>query len=452
MSTDLLNRFRLAQLTGKQFGGDRDLYDVLGYKRAITPKELLDVYYREDIAQRIVDAFPAATWRAQPIITEDEERADTEFELAIDKLVDNKKLWHYCERADRMSGQGRYGILILGINDNLPLNQPAMPSANNELIWLKPVTEAYAPIHRWEENAASSRYGLPVSYRVEMGTEESTTRATTTVEVHHSRVIHIAEKTGMDDVFGIPRLEPVYNRLFDLQKVVGGSAEMFWLSARQGLVFKANPDAQITDIDALEDDAETFQHQVKRILMSEGGEWSTLESQTPDPRGNVEVILNLIAGAVGIPQRILVGSESGELASSQDENNWLGRIEERRNNFADPCIVRQVIDRLILLEVIAPPKSGDYLLEFPPQSGLSELAAAQIGEVKARTLATYSNTIGSEDIVPPEEFREKMLGFEPEPPGGFPEPDEDDELDDTLPPLDAIPEDDESEGEDDGQD
>lgn len=418
-NNSLLSRFRLANLVGKQFGGDRDLYDVLGYKRDIDPDDLLQTYYRDDIAQRIVDAFPAATWRVQPEIIEDEERNDTQFERAVSDLVDDVKLWHYCERADRMAGIGRYGILMLGFNDNQPLHTPVESAAGLQIIWLKPVTEAYANIHRWEENPVSPRYGLPLSYQVKMGTEENSNRSAPTIEVHHSRVIHIAEKTGMDDVLGIPRLEPVYNRIYDLQKVVGGSAEMFWLGARQGLVFRADPDAQITDTSALEDDATAYQHQIKRILATEGGEWSTLDSHTPDPKSNVEVLLQLIAGTVGMPQRILTGSERGELASSQDENNWLARINERRINFAEPVVIRKLIDYLIELQILPPPQTGNYIIQWPSATGLTELQAAQIGEIKARALATYVNTIGADLVVTPEEFREQMLQMTPEPLGGF---------------------------------
>ena len=45
--------------------------------------------------------------------------------------------------------------------------------------------------------------------------------------VHASRVLHVAEDCLDDDVYGIPRLKPVFDRLDDLLKVVGGSAEFF---------------------------------------------------------------------------------------------------------------------------------------------------------------------------------------------------------------------------------
>lgn len=433
MVSELAHRVRLAGLSGKQFGGDRDLYTVLGYKRTLRPLDFLDMYYRDDIAQRIIHAFPQATWRAIPEIIEGEKREDTKFELAVDELVDNLRLWQYCERADRLCGLGRYSILILGTNDGAKLSEPLVKAS--QLHWLRPVPEAYAEVSTWVQDPMSPKFGQPEIYSVTFGSEEASTMPQRLERVHHSRVIHIAEHTGMDDVFGIPRLECVYNRIFDLQKVVGGSAEMFWLGARNGLVFEANEDAQLstTEIDALEDDAEAYQHQLRRLLTSSGGKWRVLESQKPEPAENMEGILNLIAGGTGIPQRILIGSESGELASSQDENSWLSRIAERRTNFADPVVIRALLDRLVELGILPPPTSGKYNVQWPKSTGLSEKEQAEIASIKSTAIVNYANSPSAGQIVTESEFRELIMGMEPEPPGGFPDDEELPEEDYTPP-------------------
>ena len=46
--------------------------------------------------------------------------------------------------------------------------------------------------------------------------------------VHWSRVIHIAENAGGTGVYGLPRLQSVYNRLEDLLKIMAGSGESAW--------------------------------------------------------------------------------------------------------------------------------------------------------------------------------------------------------------------------------
>lgn len=433
MMSDLAHRIRLAGMVGKQFGGDRDLYEVLGYKRVLKPLDFYEMYYRNPIAFRAVNAFPAATWRAQPDIVEDEERQETQFEKAVQALVDEHKLWHYCERADKLAGIGRYSILILGVNDGAQMKEP-LESAD-QLNWLMPVTEQWAEVATWEDDPTSPQFGRPREYRVTIGSEEQSTQPRRTVIVHYSRVIHIAENLGQDDVYGVPRLEPVFNRLYDLEKVVGGSAEMFWLGARHGLVFEADENATLgpDDVDKLEDDADEYQHQIKRLLTSTGGKWRVLESQTPDPKSNYETQIAMIAGGIGMPQRILTGSEQGQLASTQDETNWLSRINERRTNHVEPSIVRATIDRLIDLGVIPAPANGTYLVQWPSITGLSEKEQAEIGEIRARALQAYTSALGADMVVPPSEFRVEFMGLEEEPPGGFMAEDDIDEEPEPLP-------------------
>ena len=72
--------------------------------------------------------------------------------------------------------------------------------------------------------------------------------------------------------------------------------------------------------------------------------------------------MKLISAASGIPLRIMTGSERGELASTQDDGNWASRIEERQLHFAEPMILRPLIDRLIELRALPEPSDGEYQL------------------------------------------------------------------------------------------
>ena len=48
---------------GITFSGRRDLYETLGYLRTLRYEDYYQRYRRGCIASRIIDAFPAATWR-----------------------------------------------------------------------------------------------------------------------------------------------------------------------------------------------------------------------------------------------------------------------------------------------------------------------------------------------------------------------------------------------------
>ena len=101
----------------------------------------------------------------------------------------------------------------------------------------------------YENDPQSPRFGLPLIYKVTLSdTTDLTTRQLGTIErrVHASRVIHVAEGLLENDVYGMPRLQRVYNLLDDILKLVGGSAEASWLLMRKGFVLNIDPDTELS--------------------------------------------------------------------------------------------------------------------------------------------------------------------------------------------------------------
>ncbi|HLU48832.1 MAG TPA: hypothetical protein VK116_12140, partial [Planctomycetota bacterium] len=115
-----------ARLAGQHFNGDRDLYDVCGYPRHIGPEEYLGAYLRGDLAARIVDAYPDATWREPPTVKRDgtNEGDDDDFSKAIEELDEKFGFWSVLSRLDRLAGLGHYGVLLVGLDGGVPLDQP----------------------------------------------------------------------------------------------------------------------------------------------------------------------------------------------------------------------------------------------------------------------------------------------------------------------------------------
>ena len=138
-----------------------------------------------------------------------------------------------------------------------------------------------------------------------------------------------------------------------------------------------------------------------------------LEGKVADPSGPLEGVLNLIAGATGIPKRILLGSERGELASSQDEGNWVARIEERQQKFAEPLILRAFVDRLVWLGALPEPGSEGFKVEWPSLFAKSDEERANIAMRVATAIQRYSQVSGQpvDQIMTTEEFRERVLGL-----------------------------------------
>jgi hypothetical protein len=394
MASGLIQRALLAFRAGLQFGGKRDLYEIFGYELRPKFEDYLGKYARQDIAGRIVDAPAQAVWRNPPEIV-----ASTEFKSAWDTLVKKNNIWYYLERTDRLAGIGLYSTMLVGFDDLGALDQPV--SGAKEILYLQPYGQTSADVLSFEDNSKSPRYNLPDMYMLKVadpahllgitGTTASKTPSRKDVRVHHSRILHVAESILEDEVIGIPRLQRVYNLLDDLIKVVGGGSEMFWLNARQGMQLDIDKemDLSVPDSQALADEVEEFQHQVRRFIRTRGVTMKNLGTSVADPRGQFEVIMALISGATGIPRRILLGSEAGQLASEQDRANWADRVDERRGSFAEPNILEPFIDVLHAAGIL-PQGSADVEFVWPSAFHMSPLEAAQTSAQSARSVANLA--------------------------------------------------------------
>ncbi|RIK41621.1 MAG: hypothetical protein DCC55_11430 [Chloroflexi bacterium] len=221
------------------------------------------------------------------------------------------------------------------------------------------------------------------------------------------RSIHIAEDLENDDIFGTPRLEACWNRVYDLLKIMAGSGEAAWKLLDTGQILTTKPGNKLPDRDDqlrdLEDQIDEFVHGLRRWLLAEGLESTGVEGAVEDPSGLVKINVALISAATGIPQRILIGSERGELASSQDEENWANLIATRQQNYVGPNILRPLIGRLIWGGVLPKPSSGAFSIWWPP---LKESRREENATV-AQKVAAALRTLGIE--VDPVEFVKTFL-------------------------------------------
>ena len=418
MSSTMMNRARLAGAAGQQFAGQRDMYEVCGYHRVLEINDYFDMYERGDICGRIVDAYPDATWGEPPAIVVPDSKDDDGSPVAIeafDDLAKKHQIWRTLHRLDRLTNVGHYGVLVIGLDGGEPMYTPAGGN-DHGLLYLQPHSERTVQIIEWEDSPQSPRYGLPKMYRVEAGTNWTGRGAGRVfLKVHHSRVIHVAERPLEDISIGTPRLKRVANRIMDVDKLLGGGAEIFWQNAAQIMALKAEAETEF-DLAAKEDmenQIEEMQHGLRRWLRLRGVEPQQLAgTMNADPSNLIDKEMDFIAGATGIPKRILIGSERGELASSQDETAWSNRIMERREQHAGPNIIEPLIDRLMGFGCL---KKQPYEVQWPDEDTLGEEARATIAKTKAEAMSAYNGMPGNELIATPAEVRE-MIGFEGPPP------------------------------------
>jgi hypothetical protein len=406
----------------------RNVYVQLGYipPRLLKFPLLFARYERGGIAERIVDAYPQATWSGGARIVEDPDpTTETPFEAAVRELFTRLQLWSRLTRVDTLAGIGEYAVLLIGAPDPLDTELPKNLRAN-EVRYIKPFHQGNATVAEWDKNPDSERFGQPTLYSVRFQTSPTTSEQK---NVHWSRVIHVADGLLESDLFGKPRLRAVWNYLDDLEKNVGGGSEAAWKRMDPGLHVDVDPEMPFSPAEqaALSDEMDEMQHGLRRYMRTRGTTVTPLVATVTGFGPNADTVLKLIAATTGIPLRILLGSERGELASTQDRLNWADRILERRRQFATP-LVRTLLGRLMERGAIPTPSAttlsegkgatpvsdlgADYIIMWPNVGELDDVAKADlIGKLAAANQAMYIS--GMPPVMSSEEIRREFLHLGP---------------------------------------
>lgn len=467
-----------ANFINQFFDRRRDLDKECGYPAAdeLTAEYYQKLFDEEGVAARVVQALPRESWQVQPAVYEDEDpNTETPFEKdwqAVcrglhgmnSRYVEERgnPVWEILRRADELSGIGRYGVILLGLDDGKPLDQPAAgmeevnslpaarglpaPSLNDaagrprvygltvnalpgttprrKLLFVRIFPELLAQIAAYETNPTSPRLGQPTEYLITLNdpreftapgsTQVLSTTTTNSVKVHWTRIIHIADNRQSSEVMGTPRMRPNVRRLLDLRKLYGGSAEMYWAGALPGYAFETNPnlgggERVKVDADKLKDMIENYLNGLQRYFLLKGLQVKPLAPQVVDPRPQVDIQTDAICVNLGMPKRKFMGSERGDLASTQDEEDWNKQLRYRQDYYLTPMMIVPFVDRLIHLAVLSDPPNG-YRCAWPDLTSQTPQEQADIAVKKTQALATYV-TSGAEAVMPPQFFLTRILGY-----------------------------------------
>lgn len=394
-------RGQLANKLNTAFSGSRDYNQVLGYPDTVTYEQMYERFKRMGLTRCIV-ALPAeSTWARVPQIVSSNSRLDKTFQL----LAKERDFIHYLCRTDILSGIGRFGVLLLGFDNTVDLKTPVTPKGHRRLLFLAPYSEGSVRVKEYEDNVHHERFGLPRVYTIQAtvpteGIGASGRAHIRTVDVHFTRIIHVAEGTLESDIYGTPRLEPVWNYLDDLLKVVGCSAEAFWLTSNKGIQVNVDPEMNFTtkDADALNDEIEEYMHQLRRFIRTRGVELKPLGTEVADPKNHFTSILQLVAATAGIPLRFLIGSEVGQLASAQDRQNWADSVISRRELFATPRMLRPFIEALTYAGVLPSASSDNYEFKWEAPIGQSDFDKARTSYSLASAVSSVSKACGKSPL------------------------------------------------------
>ncbi len=417
VASHLADRLSFARKMGFQYGDKRKVYEALGYptNRQLTWEYYFNKYQRQDIASAIIDRPVDATWKGNlTVIEQDTKPEDSKLSKAWLELDERLKVKQRLNRVDKLSGIGQYGILLFGFNDVKKREdwETTAISPKLKLVFLKQVNQDDAIIKTWETNTGNKRFGLPRTYTIIVRTSDTEeTGKVTEITVHHSRVLHVMEGSLTSEVFGRPRLMPVVNRLEDLEKLLGGDAEMFWRGARPGYTAIPQKGFAMGDKERtqLETELDNYEHDLRRFITAEGVDIEALKQQVANPLEHIDIQLQAISAQTGIPKRILVGSERGELSSTQDKDQWLSLIKGRMEEFAEPEILRPFVDKCMMHGIL--PKVKGYNVLWEDVFASSEKDKVEVGAKRAESLKKYSESIMAGEILPPALVSKYLMGF-----------------------------------------
>jgi len=406
----LMARMGLARLFGTMFEGKRKLYDVFGYPQKLNVNHLLAKYQRQDLASRIVDMPPEEMWAHPPKL-----KPTHGVKARWDDFTARTQFWQRVIQVDKLLSFGPFAVLWVGMKGDSKAKAPNSGTVD-DILYVQAYGGENVTVKSYEDDTQNPRYGQPVDYEIKVGPENQQR----TAMVHYSRLIHIVDRPLQGLMFGEPRLAQIYNTLEDILKVGGGSAELYWLTANRGMQIDVDKDMQLQtgDAEALEDELDEFQHELRRYIRTRGVKVTPLGGEVADPRGVFETLVSILAGTTSIPQRILTGSEAGQLASEQDRANWAEYMERRRRVFGEPYILLPTFqfleDRQYLSKdstMKAKLGTDDSAFDWPEAFHMSPLEDARTLAEKARAVVNMSRRAQFGDPIVSDEECRVVLGL-----------------------------------------
>ena len=421
-------------LLGEQYQGDRQLYDALGYTQKLRPQHYIAKYRRgPGVATGVVDKPVHDSWAGDLKVTEADASSEeeTDFERNVRQFLagDHTRLSPIARfrAADRWARLLEYSLIFIGVQDenvtegdSESLKNPVAEDSISSLDDIQFLSVYRQTQVDWDntelvEDPTDPRYRLPETYSVEITDTEA-------VDIHHSRIIHVAENPDNDVLRSPSVFQPIYNRLEDIEKLLGGSAEMFWRAAWPGLVLTPPTDADGVPM-RFDDDGKSVADQISDYrknlnrLHKVTGNLTKLDTTVASPEDQVKVQYEDIAAAIDMPMSIIRGNETGERATSEDLSMYHEYITGRQLEHCESAILRRIIDRFLGWGAIPSTASGDaetnsYVVEWPTKGDMSEKEKAEAAHEWAQA---YSKMGGGSPIeVASAGERRMKLGMDPE--------------------------------------
>ena len=357
-----------------------------GFSENLCFDDFYTLYRRNSMARAVVERIPERCWESVPEIIEGDNPEDshdkTVFESAVEKLFSELSIWERMKAADCRGRVGSYGALYLMFGDGISPEEPVGRGA--KLLKVQPLFECQLRPVEFDEDITSIRYGQPTVFQFVPNSENSNlSRQQSMPHIHHSRVVIFAEGSDDGGIAGSSALEPVYNDLLTLERIIGACGVGYWRTARSGLTIKAGSgEADIIGglaasmgcepsevADRLDGAVYDFVQGLSTSLMVGGLDVQQLDFTLPDPEPFARVARMSIAAGSKTPEPILVGQQLSQKASDKNSEEFDRTCESRRPGFLTP-VIRHTINHL--MEVGALPNVERYCVYWPELASPSQ--------------------------------------------------------------------------------
>lgn len=325
-----------------------------GYPDNITFSMFYNMYKRNGFARAGVQHAVNRTWREYPFLLEREVKPHdaTKAETLLQELIDRLSFWQKLREVDERSRIGEYSGLILRYADGKRMDQPVtgkVPGGFDGLVDIIPCYQDQLRAASFDTNELSPTYGHPTMYQFNESAVDPDDRKNRAFQVHPDRV-HIWSRDGT--IHGDAILEPGFNDLLVMEKIIGAGGEGFWKNAKSSPVLnmdkEMNPASlaamlgvSVSEIaDKLDEVIAGWQKGFDQLLMLQGIDAKTLGITLPQPAEFLAAPMQSFAASINEPLKILIGSQSGERASTEDAKEWDSTIMSRRMNYVQPNIRR----------------------------------------------------------------------------------------------------------------
>lgn len=392
-----------------------------GFKEELTFDDLYKLYRRCGIAHGAVNKLVSNCWKTNPQVIEGEQSDDSRELTAWEKAsnqVFTHRFWRSFAKADTRRLVGRWAGILLHIKDSKKWDQPVV--RGKALQKITPVWASALKVGSRDNSGAITMWQY---------TESLSDGSTAQRNVHPERVLIIGDMS--EDEIGF--LEPGYNACVSLEKVEGGSGESFLKNAARQQNINFDKDIDFNNlasmygvtVDELQERYNEAAREINRgndtLLITQGAQVTSMVSAVSDPSPTYDVNLKTFSSSVDMPSRIIVGNQSGERASTEDQIYFNGRCQSRRGDLSFD--IEDMVDKLTYLQIIKPVGKfsivWDELNEQSPSDKLD--SATKMSSINQTSLAS------GEQVFTVDEIR-VAAGYEPG--GGEPLPEDYDEEED----------------------